>query len=267
MAEQVGRTFIVSDLHLRGPSDPNQKRFLDFIEARVAPCPDTTLVIAGDLVDFWFAVEAEVPEQYRQIVDRLAALPRVYWLEGNHDIGLTRALGGRRGGLRFVDGSLELSCGDWVLSVSHGDGVDPGDLSYRVLRAILRSPLARSLAQVLGAEHTLRVGQKITRRASSGPAANREPSRQWLGAARSKAVGSPVADSPALLVLGHGHHLGWWPEGLICLGDWLQFHSYLEVDPASAGPLLRQFHADALEDPVLADRPLGDARPAPGQVS
>ncbi|HCP45763.1 MAG TPA: hypothetical protein DIU15_06965 [Deltaproteobacteria bacterium] len=267
MAEQVGRTLIVSDLHLRGPSDPNQHRFLRFIESRIASCPQATLVIAGDLVDFWFAVDSDVPAPYRQVVSRLEALPRVYWIEGNHDVGLSRALGGRRGGLRFLDKTLQLSCGPWLLSVAHGDHVERSDRGHQLLRSVMRSRLARGLARGLGADRTLRLGQRITNSRSSGSMDSRTPSLRWLHAARGEAQSMPPGDVSSLLVLGHGHHLGWWPEGLICLGDWLHFHSYLEVDPDLPRPRLRRFQTDSDEDPVLADGPVGDARPDPGSIS
>ena len=162
MAElQVGRTLLVSDLHLRGPSDPNQALFLDFLESRVAVDREATLVIVGDLFDFWFAVGEEVPDEYREVVERMAALPQVVWLEGNHDIGQSRTLG-NYGGLQVVSGAISLRCGELVLHVSHGDTIVGSDLGHRLWRALLGSAFVRTFAALLGSPRVQTMGRRIT---------------------------------------------------------------------------------------------------------
>ena len=43
--------------------------------------------------------------------------------------------------------------------------------------------------------------------------------------------------------MGHGHFVGWFDEGLVCLGDWLRFFTYLELDGVG-GAELRRFDPD-----------------------
>ena len=95
--------------------------------------------------------------------------------------------------------------------------------------------------------------QKNCSASASSPATNRSRRPTWLRAARQHAL-ARRAEGIDLSVLGHGHWLGWWPEGLVCLGDWLHWRSYLEI---AERPRLRRFVEGAETDPVLAEGPVG----------
>ena len=251
MAElRLGPTYLLSDLHLRGPSDANQSRFLRFIDERIAPYSDRTLVIAGDLFDFWYAVGDEVPESCRAVLDRLAALPRVVWLEGNHDIGQSRRLA-EQGGLQVLSGALQMKCGSLSVHVCHGDRLDQRDLGQRMLRSLLDSSAVRVLAGRLGSPRVQQIGISLASRSRRRyPAEQRGRDESWFQAAESDAA-ERIAAGTDLCVRGHSHSLGWWPSGLICLGDWLWFHSYLELQPQGQPAQLRRYVPGSSADPVL----------------
>jgi len=259
MAEiELGRAVFVSDLHLRGPEDPNQRLFLDFIEERIAPDPEVTLVVVGDLFDFWFAVGEDIPVAYREVVESLAALPRVLWLEGNHDIGQSRQLGDL-GGLQIMDDALFLSCGALSLHVSHGDRLDRADRGHRLLRFLLESAGVRALAALLGSPKVQALGRWLALRSrrSKGGLAGRN--RDWLAAAHQDASARRRLGTD-LSIRGHGHFLGWWPDGLVCLGDWLHFHSYLELGVAEQHVELRRFRPGEATDELLSGEPTGELK-------
>jgi len=261
MAElRLGPTVIVSDLHLRGLDDVNQALFLRFIEERIEREPTTTLIIAGDLFDFWYAVGDEIPEPFRAVIDRLSALPRVLWLEGNHDIGQSRTLG-ERGGLTALSGSLSLSCGPLRIHVCHGDQLDRSDLGQRLLRTVLESPALRVLTEMLGSERVQQIGASLASRSRQRQGGLEGRDRSWLRAAESDAQ-KRTSEAIDLCVRGHGHFLGWWPSGLICLGDWLSFHSYLELQPEGPQVRLRQYQPGAAADPLLCSSAKGEWAPS-----
>ncbi len=252
----LGPTVIVSDLHLRGADDVNQALFLRFIEERIEPDSTTTLIIAGDLFDFWYAVGDEIPEPFRVVIDRLSALPQVLWLEGNHDIGQSRTLG-VRGGLRALSGSLSLSCGPLRVHVCHGDQLDRSDLGQRLLRTVLESQGLRALTEVLGSERVQQIGASLASRSRRRQGGTGGRDRTWLRAAESDAQ-KRRSEATDLCVRGHGHFLGWWPSGLICLGDWLSFHSYLELQPEGLQVRLRQYQPGATADALLCSSANGE---------
>jgi UDP-2,3-diacylglucosamine hydrolase len=258
--------FVVSDLHLGLAEDDNYSIFLEFLDRRVA-ASGASLLVAGDLFDSWYALPGPVPARYRPVVAALASQRWALWIEGNHDLRLERALAvePEMRSLRAVEGPVAVEVAGRRLHVEHGDLVDPGERAYRALRWLLRSPLADLGARAVGGERALRLGglaARLARRRHGGSRGGEGESGydgrnpRWLAAARRHAAGIREAGAGDLVVLGHGHWLGWWDEGLICLGDWLHWRSYLEIDPGGAARV-RRYAGAAVADPVLAESPVG----------
>src|SRR6185503_15626955 len=79
--------FIASDVHL-GPTTPDRERsFLGFLEHIGAQA--ATLLINGDLFDFWFEYGSVVPGKHFRVLAALADLVEsgvpVTLMGGNHD--------------------------------------------------------------------------------------------------------------------------------------------------------------------------------------
>ena len=68
-----------------------------------------------------------------------------------------------------------------------------------------------------------------SRRAQGGVDGYDGCSEDWLQAAQNYTAARSL-EGNTITVLGHGHWLGWWPSGLICLGDWFAHDSYLRVE-------------------------------------
>jgi UDP-2,3-diacylglucosamine pyrophosphatase LpxH len=238
----VERAFIVSDLHIQRASNSNARTFVEFLRLRVAPDPSATLVIAGDLFDFWYGMPAGPPAPIASIVEELEALPRVIWVEGNHDLRLERGLG-RSSRIDVRPRSVVVRCGSNRLWVEHGDLISR---SGRWMRRLLTSPLAELGARAITSRGTWELGNFVGRR-SKPEAGYPGQSKSWLETARAHASSRRDAGF-AWTVMGHGHWLGTWEaERLICLGDWLHFYSYLEV-VRDAPPVLRRFDRDQPSD-------------------
>ncbi len=239
----VQRALIVSDLHIQRATRRNARTFVDFLHRRVAPDPTCTLIIAGDLFDFWYAMPAGPPEPIAPIVDELQLLERVIWIEGNHDLRLERGLGlGSRIDVRRRGAVVR--AGGRRLWVEHGDLIRR---SGRWTRRLLTSPLAELGSRAITSRGTWELGNFVgrLRKPEEGYAGQ---SLKWLARARAHAS-AKHADGFDWTIVGHGHWLGTWDaERLICLGDWLQYFSYLEVS-ADEEPTLRRFDAQASEDP------------------
>ncbi len=209
------------------------------------------MVVVGDLFDWLYGQRGVVPEHLRPVVDAMRARRRLLWLEGNHDMHVARALG--PSSIECSDRPVQLTVAGLSLDLRHGDLVDPSQTGYRMLRRFLRSGLMRGVTGALGPALTQRLGERATwaRHLQDTPLGVDGRKPKWLEAARAQARTLVGVD---LAVRGHGHWLGWWDEGLVCLGDWLHYRSYLEVD--AEGARLRRFEPDG-EDPVLAWGPVG----------
>src|SRR3712207_8978310 len=92
--------WIVSDTHLGAAPAVVERQLLGFL--RAVPGAARTLLINGDLFDFWFEWERVIPREGFRVLAALADLRdagvEILWVAGNHDCWggdfLRRDLGG-----------------------------------------------------------------------------------------------------------------------------------------------------------------------------
>ena len=135
---------IVSDAHLgAAPPEAEQSllRLLDLarIEAK-------SLVLNGDVFDFWFEWKQVMPRTGFRTLAALAALRDsgvpITWIAGNHDCWGGETLS-RDVGVDYHIGPWSGSIGGWNTLIEHGDGLrDVEDAPYRRLKRVLRNPVA-----------------------------------------------------------------------------------------------------------------------------
>ena len=79
--------YVLSDAHLGAAPADAEASLLAFL--RAFPSDGRTLVINGDLFDFWFEWRQVVPRAGVRVLGELARLRdagvRVLWIAGNHD--------------------------------------------------------------------------------------------------------------------------------------------------------------------------------------
>jgi UDP-2,3-diacylglucosamine hydrolase len=134
---------ILSDAHL-GAAPPEAEASLVALlsgEARHA----RSLVINGDLFDFWFEWRHVMPRTGYRALAAIAAVRaagvEVIWVAGNHDCWGGEIL--QEAGVVYHVGPWEGAIGPWRTLIEHGDGLrEKEDAPYRRLRSVLRNPLA-----------------------------------------------------------------------------------------------------------------------------
>ena len=223
--------YIISDVHLGHASADTERMLLSFL--RALPGRASSLLINGDLFEFWFEWKSVVP---RSGVRALAALMDlrdagvpVHMIAGNHDCWGGDVL--RDAGVNFQFGPWSGELGGWSARVEHGDGLrEREDRGYRALRRVLRNRLA---IKAFGALHP----DLASRLAMGSSHASRtyQPRDQGLGL-RAVAERTLAADpSLELLVYGHSHvsALERMPSGNVYAnaGSWLDAPTYLAVTP------------------------------------
>jgi UDP-2,3-diacylglucosamine hydrolase len=125
-----------------------------------------SLLIAGDLFDFWFEYGDVIPGPYFRTLAALARLVDagipVLLVGGNHD-----AWGGRflrdHVGVDYRVDPFHMLLGGRRALVAHGDGVGAGDLKYRALKTVLRSRAAVAAFRVLHPELGVRLARAVSR--------------------------------------------------------------------------------------------------------
>jgi UDP-2,3-diacylglucosamine hydrolase len=226
--------YFLSDAHLGADSDASERaqrtRLHDFLNSLAGRA--SALYIVGDLFDFWFEYRSAIP---RRLFSTLSVLERlrssgleITYLNGNHDFWLGHFLSAELG-IRTVDGALPLELQGRRLWVHHGDGLAGGDLGYRVLKRVLRSPISIGLYRWVHPD----LGIPLAHWASNLSRDTKgerplEPERLWneIAVPRFKAGYDAV-------VIGHFHHLYERREAgreFFVLGDWIRRFTYLRLE-------------------------------------
>lgn len=134
-------TYVFSDAHLGFAPVEVHDRVLGFLKyCRQAA---GSVVINGDLFEFWFEWQTVIPRSSFRILAALADLRDagipVVMVAGNHDCWGGDVLRGDVG----VDYRLhpwEGRIGGWATRVEHGDGLRPReDRGYRMIRTVMRN--------------------------------------------------------------------------------------------------------------------------------
>jgi UDP-2,3-diacylglucosamine hydrolase len=219
---------VFADVHL-GVTPPSVERaLLGFLSH--AERAARSVVINGDLFDFWFEWRTVMPRTGFRILAALARLREagipVMWIAGNHDCW--------GGDLLREDAGIDYQAGSWTGTVAgwrtrfdHGDGLrEVEDRRYRALRAVLRQRWAiRAFRWIhpdlgtrlaLGSSHASR-----TYRARDGGEGLRQVASREL-----------ARGDLDLLVFGHSHvpHLERLDGGVYANpGTWMDDTTWLSV--------------------------------------
>ena len=149
------KIFFASDFHLGVPTpEESLKReklivkWLDSIKHEAH-----SIYLMGDIFDFWFEYRHAIPKGFIRLQGKLAELTDkgipVIFFTGNHDMWMfdyfTKELN-----IPIYRGPLELkisSAGnrDQKILIGHGDGLGPGDTSYKILKWFFNSSVCQWL--------------------------------------------------------------------------------------------------------------------------
>jgi UDP-2,3-diacylglucosamine hydrolase len=240
--------YVISDIHLGHASEATERLLLSFL--RALPGRAASLMINGDLFEFWFEWKTVVPRSGVRALAALmdlrdAGLP-VTMLAGNHDCWGGDVL--RDAGVDFQLGPWTGNLGGWRARVEHGDGLRAKeDRGYRALRRVLRNRLAirafRSLHPdlasrlAMGSSHASRTYQP------------RDHGRGLRAVAEATLLADPTLE---LLVFGHSHvaALERAANGNVYAnaGSWLDAPTFLAITPERIA--LRRWEGSA-ESPDL----------------
>lgn len=224
--------FVLSDVHL-GPAPAEAERTLLALLAR-ARTEAKSVVLNGDVLDFWFEWRHVMPRAGFRTLAALAALceagVEVLWIAGNHDCWggeiLTRDVG-----VTYHVGPWLGELGGWRTLVEHGDGLrDREDAPYRRLRAVLRNPLAIRAFRWLHPDIATAIALR-----SSHTSRNMRPRDGGAGLKRVALERLAADRSLELYVFGHTHAsaLGRAPTGRVYAnpGAWMDEPTFLRVTP------------------------------------
>ena len=223
--------YVLSDAHLGFATRDIERTLLRFL--RSLPGRAGSLVINGDLFEFWFEWRSVMPRVGFRVLAALADLREsgvpILWVAGNHDCWGGEILR-KDVGIDFRLDPWEGSLGGWRARVEHGDGLrGREDRGYRALRRVLRNPLAIRAFRLIHPDW----GSALAHRSS-------HTSRTYQardGGAGLRAAGAERLRRDAsleLLIHGHSHVpelLRVGPAVYANAGSWLDAPTVLRITP------------------------------------
>jgi UDP-2,3-diacylglucosamine hydrolase len=144
------KIYFASDFHLGAPNPKESLRREKLIVRWLDEImPETeVLFLLGDIFDFWFEYRKAVPKGFVRFLGKIAeftdaGIP-VHFFTGNHDMWIFDYLPNEVG-LIIHNEPYEVTFSGKKFSLAHGDGLGPGENSFKLLKGIFRSPLAQWL--------------------------------------------------------------------------------------------------------------------------
>ncbi len=236
----MGKIYFASDMHLGYPNPEGSKwreqlfvKWLDRISADA-----DELYLVGDVFDFWFEYHQVVPKGFVRTLGKLAQMVesgiKVHFFAGNHD---TWTFGYLRDEIGMVvhDDAFETEIHGRSFYISHGDGVGPGDYTYKFIKWMFHNCVVRFLfSRILPPDWGVWFGHKWSN--SSRGKKGLAP-LGYLGDDREKIVlhSKELLKTKKFdyLIYGHRHLVvDKQIDGarMIILGDWLTNFSYAVFD-------------------------------------
>lgn len=196
---------IVADAHLGDASPSVEEALLAFLD-RVPELGDS-LLINGDLFDFWFAYRRVIPRRGFHVAAALRTLRRrvpITMVGGNHD-RWGDGFWGEDLGIAFHPlGARFRAAGREVLAV-HGDGLTEEHWSAALMHRLTRHPATIALYRAVHPDVGLALVDRLSHRLGD---ATRNPAVLERAAARQRAWAErALTEDPTLglVALGHTH--------------------------------------------------------------
>lgn len=142
------KVYFASDFHL-GAGSPEQRmltekkvvRWLDSIKQDAF-----AIYLLGDMFDFWFEYKQAIPKGFIRFQGKLAEIRdsgiAVTFFTGNHDMWLFDYFP-KELGIPVIREPQSLNINGKDFFIGHGDGLGPGDFTYKILKKIFSNKLCQ----------------------------------------------------------------------------------------------------------------------------
>jgi len=241
-----GDWIFLSDAHLTEETRENQERLIRFLESEKENL--ATLVLLGDLFEFWFGFEGYIYQGYEPILEQLKSLShrgvRIKYIEGNHDFCLGPFFKGQLGAEVYAE-EVEETLGGKRIYVAHGDRANPRDYEYRLFRKILKNRFSYALIRWAGPELSMRVAKRLSSRSRRK---NHCRAPGHIPVFKTFAM-NKFREGIDVVILGHSHYpeqvlenINGREKAYFNVGDWITFFSYLRYRPTTGFELC--YHDD-----------------------
>jgi len=225
--------YFVSDAHLGAGDidDPDLQLQRLLVLMDTVDRENGSLVLAGDIFDFWFEWNSVVPKKHFILLHHLRTLADhgipVHLLAGNHDFRIHGFLESEVGIMTHQDGAV-LQIADSLVFAFHGDGILADDHGYRLLKKVLRNKVCQFLFSWIHPDVGMLLARGTSKTSRNSTKGNPEQDREYIAFAKSK-----FAEGFHGVVMGHAHRPMQINDGentYVNLGDWIIHFTYAMHD-------------------------------------
>ena len=234
------KIFFASDFHLGVPdyssSLQRERHIIQWLDSIKADAH--SIYLLGDIFDFWFEYKYTVPKGFVRLLGKLAELRDagipIYFFTGNHDMWMFDYFPNELGIPVFREPKL-LEVGNHKILVGHGDGLGPGDRTYKVLKKFFNSQVCQWLFARLHPNLGITIANVWSRRSRITNTKREEKFQgeegEFLWVYCSELEKSTHHD---FYIFGHRHlplNLKVTPDSTyINLGEWVNFKTFAVYD-------------------------------------
>lgn len=230
------KIYFASDVHLGHPDIEKarwrEKLFVEWLDKIKSDALEVYLV--GDIFDFWYEYRKVVPRGFVRTLGKIAELTDsgipVHFFTGNHDIWVFDYLPSETGVILHRE-PFETELLGKTFYIAHGDGLGPGDRSYKLLKKVFTSKVLQWMFSRLHPNFSLWLAHSWS---------NSSRSNKGIVAEKYHGEENELLYKHTLNILnkkrfdyyvyGHRHLMVNEPVGnssqFILLGDWLYNFSY-----------------------------------------
>lgn len=235
--------YFASDFHLGVPDEKSSReremavvKWLSEVEHDAKE-----IYLVGDIFDFWFEYAKVIPKGFVRLQGKIAELVdkgiEVNFFTGNHDMWMFDYFEKELGVKIYRDNIVREYFGKKVM-IGHGDGLGPGDYSYKFLKKVFASKICQWLFARIHPNLGMWVADKWSR---SSRLANDNKEKflgeenEWLAVYCREQLQREHYD---LFIFGHRH----LPLDIrlndqsryINLGEWVHHRTYLKLSEQGA---------------------------------
>jgi UDP-2,3-diacylglucosamine hydrolase len=227
------KVYFASDVHLGLPnfekSLVREKLFVKWLDTIKTDAQ--AIYLLGDIFDFWHEWKRAAPQGFTRFLGRLAEISDsgipIHLFTGNHDIWIYKYLP-REIGLTLHRGNFKTEILGKKFFLGHGDGLGPGDPSYKLLKWGFTNRVLQWIFKRLHPDFSLWIGHTWSRHRRM---IEREPvfygDKEWLILYAKEELKKEFFD---YFIFGHRHIPGVYQitekTTYINTGDWVKNFTY-----------------------------------------
>lgn len=234
------KLYFASDFHLGAPNPETSKlrerkiiRWLDSVADDAA-----AIFLVGDIFDFWFEYGEVIPKGFIPFISKISQLRDrkipIFFFTGNHDLWM-RDYFTTELGIPVYHNPIELSVEGKIILVGHGDGLGPGDKSYKFLKKVFTNPVSNWLFRWFHPDFGVKLARSWSSHSRITNTAKDEGrflgDDEWLWHYCKEIQASQHHD---YYIFGHRHLPLELPVGekatYFNMGEWVSQYTFLEFD-------------------------------------